>query len=69
MEQPSINIDGVKYWKVGCRLCMSANAYSFFYDGRKGFAMKCACGNTIDLSKVKFQSRPDRQPINLKVET
>ena len=66
MEQPNIVIKGKKYWQVACENCQKANRMSFFFDEKKSFAVKCECGNTIELDNMKFQREPNKKAIPLR---
>ena len=62
MEQPKIEIDGKTYHQVGCRKCGKGTDWNIYFDGKE-FTFVCKCGNALELSKAKVQSRPDEKPI------
>jgi hypothetical protein len=65
MIQPKITIKDKDYWQVACRKCSRADRYKIFFDGIKGLAFQCDCGNVTEWDKAQLQRKPDEKPIPL----
>lgn len=64
MSFPKIIHKDKEYYQVGCKNCRKGDDWNIYSDG-KDFVARCKCGNTILMSEVILQNRPDPKPIPL----